>query len=99
MNRVARAVGGCIVHRPEELKEADIGTECGLFEIKKFGEEYFTFLTKCVNPKACTILLRGASKDVLMEVERNLLDAMNVARNVMMDPRLVSAPLFSHSSF
>jgi len=89
MNRVARAVGGCVVHRPEELKESDVGTECGLFEIKKFGEEYFTFLTECVKPKACTILLRGASKDVLMEVERNLLDAMNVARNVMMDPRLV----------
>jgi len=89
MNRVARAVGGQIVHRTEELKETDVGTNCGLFEIKKFGDEYFTFLTKCKEPKACTILLRGASKDVLMEVERNLQDAMNVARNVMMDPYLV----------
>lgn len=89
MNRVARAVGGQIVHRTEELKDTDVGTECGLFEVKKFGDEYFTFLTKCKNPKACTILLRGASKDVLMEVERNLLDAMNVARNVMIDPFLV----------
>jgi len=34
-------------------------------------------------------LLRGASKDILNEVERNLQDAMNVARNVMMDPMLV----------
>lgn len=89
MNRVARAVGGQIVHRTEELKDSDVGTNCGLFEIKKFGDEYFTFLTKCKEPKACTILLRGASKDVLMEVERNLQDAMNVTRNVMMDPYLV----------
>ena len=29
---------------------------------------YFTFLTECKDPKACTILLRGASKDVLNEV-------------------------------
>ena len=43
----------------------------------------------CKDPKACTILLRGASKDVLNEVERNLQDAMNVARNVMVDARLV----------
>jgi T-complex protein 1 subunit gamma len=50
---------------------------------------YFTFLTECKNPKACTILLRGASKDILNEVERNLQDAMNVARNVMVDARLV----------
>ncbi|KAA0185771.1 T-complex protein 1 subunit gamma, partial [Fasciolopsis buskii] len=42
-----------------------------------------------INPKACTILLRGASKDVLNEVERNLQDAMNVARNVMLEQRLV----------
>ena len=43
----------------------------------------------CDNPKACTIILRGASKDILNEVERNLQDAMNVARNVMVDARLV----------
>jgi len=35
------------------------------------------------------VLLRGASKDVLNEMERNLLDAMNVARNIIQDPRIV----------
>ena len=50
---------------------------------------YFTFLVECKNPKACTILLRGASKDILNEVERNLQDAMNVCRNVMLEPYLV----------
>lgn len=88
-NRIARAVGATIVNRPEEIKEEDMGLECGLFEVKKIGDEYFTYLTKCVNPKACTIVLRGASKDILNEVDRNLHDAMHVARNVMMDPRLV----------
>ncbi|EDO31685.1 predicted protein [Nematostella vectensis] len=88
-NRIARACGATIVNRTEELKEEDIGTGAGLFEVNKFGDEYFTFITECKNPKACTILLRGASKDVLNEVERNLQDAMNVARNVIVDPRLV----------
>ena len=50
---------------------------------------YFTFLEECENPKACTILLRGASKDILNEVERNLQDALNVARNVLLDPLLI----------
>jgi T-complex protein 1 subunit gamma len=88
-NRIARAVGATIVNRTEELKDEDVGTGCGLFEIEKMGDEYFCFLTECTNPKACTILLRGASKDILNEVERNLQDAMNVARNVMTDSRLV----------
>eukprot|EP01090_Pellita_catalonica_P004440 TRINITY_DN1426_c0_g1_i2.p1 TRINITY_DN1426_c0_g1~~TRINITY_DN1426_c0_g1_i2.p1 ORF type:complete len:446 (+),score=102.63 TRINITY_DN1426_c0_g1_i2:48-1385(+) len=88
-NRIARAVGATIVSRPEELRESDIGTKCGLFEVRKIGDEYFSFLTDCKEPEACTILLRGASKDVLKEVERNLQDAMCVARNVLLDPRLV----------
>merc|ERR1712141_742898 len=88
-NRLARAIGGTIVNRTEEIKEEDIGKGAGLFEITKIGDEYFTFITKCQNPKACSILLRGASKDILHEVDRNLNDALNVARNVLMDPRLV----------
>ncbi len=87
-NRIARATGATIVNRVDDLQESDVGTECGLFEIEKIGDEYFTFLTKCKNPKACTILLRGPSKDILNEIERNLQDAMSVARNVMFHPRL-----------
>jgi len=88
-NRIARVCGATIVNRTEEIQASDIGTECGLFEIKKIGDEYFTFLTECKAPKACTIVLRGASKDVLNEVERNLTDAMNVARNIVHEPKLV----------
>lgn len=87
-NRIARATGATIVNRVEDLQESDVGTQCGLFEIEKIGDEYFTFLTKCETPKACTVLLRGPSKDVLNEIERNLHDAMGVARNVMFHPRL-----------
>lgn len=88
-NRVARASGATIVNRPEELQESDIGTMCGLFEVKKIGDEYFTFLTECKEPRACSIILRGASKDVLNEIERNLQDALGVCRNVFLNPKVV----------
>lgn len=88
-NRIARACGATVVNRTEELREEDVGTGAGLFEIKKFGDEYFCFITECKNPKACTILLRGASKDVLNEIERNLQDALHVARNILIEPKLV----------
>lgn len=87
--RIARACGATIVNRTEELTERDVGTGCGLFEVKKIGDEYFTFITECKDPKACTILLRGASKDVLNEIERNLQDALHVARNLVLEPRIV----------
>lgn len=109
--RIARCCGATIVSRTDELTAADVGTGCGLFEIRKYGEEYFMFLEECADPKACTILLRGGSKDVLMEFERNLQvsdavhpysrprvsvhrllplqDAMLVARNVLLEPKLL----------
>ncbi len=87
--RVARACGATIVNRTEEITEGDIGLGAGLFEVRKIGDEYFTFIEQCQDPKACTILLRGASKDILNEVERNLQDAIHVARNIYLNPKLV----------
>jgi T-complex protein 1 subunit gamma len=87
--RIARAVGATVVNRLDELVESDIGTGAALFEVKKIADEYFTFITGCKDPKACTILLRGASKDILNEVERNLQDTMQVTRNILVDPRMV----------
>lgn len=87
--RIARICGATVCNRTEELAESAIGTGCGLFKIRKIGDEYFSFMTQCEDPKACSILLRGGTKDVLNEVERNLHDAFNVARNIILEPRLL----------
>lgn len=87
-NRIARVTGATIVNRVEDLKETDVGHDAGVFRVELIGDEYFTFLDDCKNPKACTIMLRGASKDILNEIDRNLQDAMAVARNVMLSPSL-----------
>lgn len=88
-NRMSRATGATIVSRTDEIQESDIGNKCGLFEMRKIGEEYYAFFEKCDDPKACTVMLRGGSKDVLNEIERNLLDAMQVVRNVVYEPKLL----------
>merc|ERR1712151_1405172 len=88
-NRIARVSGAHVCNRTEELTESVVGLKCGHFSIQKIGDEYFTYLTNCEDPKACSILLRGATKDVLNEMERNLQDAFNVARNILLEPRLL----------
>merc|ERR1712151_1290715 len=88
-NRIARVSGAHVCNRTEELTESVVGTKCGHFSIQKIGEEYFTYLTNCEDPKACTILLRGATRDVLNEMERNLQDAFNVSRNIILEPKLL----------
>lgn len=37
-NRIARATGATIVSRTSDIEERDIGTGCGLFEIRKIGD-------------------------------------------------------------
>ena len=39
-NRIARAVGATVVNRVEDLREADVGTKCGLFHVEKLGDEW-----------------------------------------------------------
>ncbi len=46
-NRIARVSGATIVNRTDEIQESDVGTKCGLFEIKKIGDDYFAFFVEC----------------------------------------------------
>lgn len=88
-NRLARALNINIVHRTEDINESNISSSCGLFEVRKIGDEYFSFIEQCKEPKACSIILRGGSKDVLNEMERNLQDCLQVVRNVALESKVV----------
>lgn len=89
MNRIARVCGASVVNRTEELTNNLVGTGAGLFEIKTMNNESFCCVSECKDPKACTIILRGASKDILNETERNLQDALHVAKNMLLEPSVV----------
>jgi len=87
--RISKATGATTITRCDLATEKDVGTNCDLFEIRKIGDEYYSYFEGCKDAKACTIVLRGGSDDVLREMERNLNDATAVARNIMKDPRVV----------
>ncbi|CCO36221.1 T-complex protein 1 subunit gamma Short=TCP-1-gamma [Rhizoctonia solani AG-1 IB] len=38
-NRITRATGATIVNRVENLRDSDVGTQCGMFYIEKMGDE------------------------------------------------------------
>merc|ERR1712070_798531 len=88
-NRLAKCCGATIVNKVEEIQESDIGEQCGLFECKKIGDEWWSYFIECSEPKACTILVRGGTRDTQYEIARNLNDAMQVARNVVCNPKLL----------
>lgn len=56
-NRISRATGATIVNDTADLKEEDVGTGCGLFEIRKIGDEYVAGSLAIVRKRPCCILL------------------------------------------
>ncbi len=85
---LSRATGGKIVNSIEDLSEDDIGY-AGLVEEKKVGEDKMIYVTQCKNPRAASIVIRGASKHITDEAERAVKDALNVLKDVFEDKYIV----------
>jgi len=85
---LSRATGAKIVSSLEDLSEDDLGY-AGLVEERKVGEDRMIFVSECKNPRAATILIRGASKHITDEAERAIKDALNVLKDVFEDKRIV----------
>ncbi|NPA99316.1 MAG: thermosome subunit, partial [Crenarchaeota archaeon] len=88
MEKLERATGGRIVSSVRDLTPDDLG-EAELVEERRIGNDKMVFIEGCKNPKAVTILIRGANDMILDEVERSLKDALNVLRNVMKEPKIL----------
>ncbi len=88
MEKLERATGGRIVSSIRDLTPADLGF-AKLVEERRVGNDKMVFIEGCPNPRAVTILLRGANDMLLDEAERSLNDALHVLRNVMRKPMIV----------
>ena len=88
MEKLERATGGRIVTNLDELSPEDLG-EAELVEERRVGEDKMVFIEGCKNPKAVTVLLRGANDMELDEAERSIHDALSVLRNVLKEPKIV----------
>jgi chaperonin GroEL (HSP60 family) len=57
---------------------------------KFVGDDKMVFIEGCRNPKAVTLLLRANSKETLDECHRSVLDAINVLKDFITKPAIVS---------
>jgi thermosome len=88
MEKLAKATGARMLSSLKQIEKTDIGFSGYVYE-KKFGDEFFTFVTECKNPKAVTILIRGSTEHVLDEVERAIEDAMGDLGSVIRHGKIV----------
>jgi thermosome len=89
MEKLAKATGGKIVTKLDELAKDDLGYAKIVFE-KKIGDDSMTFVTGCKNPKAVSILIRGGTEHVVDEVERSLEDSTSVVAVAIEDGKVVT---------
>jgi thermosome len=89
IEKVAKATGARIITRIEEISEKDLG-RAKLVEERRVGEDRMLFIEGCENPKAITILIRGGTKRLVDEAERSIKDALNVVKDVLVEPKIVA---------
>ena len=89
MEKLAKATGGRIITNLEMLTPDDLGY-AELVEERKLGEDKWTFVEGCKNPRSLTILVRGGNDRVVDEAERSLHDAICVIRNVIHKPKITA---------
>ncbi|HLE46053.1 MAG TPA: thermosome subunit beta [Thermoplasmata archaeon] len=89
MEKLAKATGGKLVTKLDELSKDDLG-HAKLVHEKKIGDDEMTFVTGCKNPKAISILIRGGTEHVVDEVERSLEDALSVVACAVEDGKVIT---------
>ncbi len=78
---------------PLHYHHGDIDIKLGYAErvYEKFvGDDKMVFIEGCKNPKAVTLLLRANSKETLDESHRSMLDAINVLKDFITKPTIVT---------
>jgi thermosome len=89
MIKLAKATGATMVTGLGGLTKSDLG-KAAIVEEKKIGDDKWTFVEGCKNPKAVTIFIRGGSQRVVDEAERSMHDAIMVVRDVLQNPAIVA---------
>jgi len=89
MEKLAKATGAKIVTNIEDITKKDLGYAKEVVE-KKISDDKMTFVTGCKNPKAVSVLIRGATEHVVDELERAFQDALGVTSTVAMEGRITA---------
>ena len=71
LKMLAKATGGRIVSNARDIDDTALGY-AGLVEESKIGREELMYVTKCRNPKAVAILVRGGSENAALEISKKL---------------------------
>jgi thermosome len=88
-DNLARATGATIVNSVDAITSKDLGN-AGLVEERKVSGGEMMFVSKCKNPKAVSIIVRGGTEHGVDELERAIHDALMVVSVVVDGKKIVA---------
>ncbi len=89
IEKLAKATGGKFISSWSEVKSSAMG-RARLVHTETIGDEDFTFVEGCSDPKALSIVIRGGTKTLVEDVERVIHKGLCSAKEVMEDRRIVA---------
>ncbi|VDK62966.1 unnamed protein product [Gongylonema pulchrum] len=87
MERLQLAVGGEAVNSVDDLTPDVLGYAGSVYE-HVLGEDKYTFVEECKDPKSVTILLKGSSKYAIKQMKDAIHDGLRAVFNTFSDRML-----------
>ncbi|XP_021574313.1 T-complex protein 1 subunit zeta isoform X3 [Carlito syrichta] len=84
MERLTLACGGVALNSFDDLNPDCLG-HAGLVYEYTLGEEKFTFIEKCNNPRSVTLLVKGPNKHTLTQIKDAIRDGLRAVKNAVDD--------------
>jgi len=89
MEKLARATGGNVITKLDDLQSEDLG-DAGIVEERKVGDDKMIFVEKCKEPRSVAILIRAGLERMVDEADRAMNDALSVVADVVEDNEIVA---------
>jgi T-complex protein 1 subunit zeta len=88
MERLTQACGGFAVNACEDLTEDCLGYADDVYE-HVLGEDKYTFIEGCKNPRSVTILIKAPNKHTMNQIKDAIKDGLRAVTNAIEDKFLV----------
>lgn len=84
MERLQLACGGEALNSVDDVKPEDLGY-AGLVYEHVLGEDKFTFVEECKDPKSVTILIKGPNRHSILQTKDAIYDGLRAVLNILRD--------------
>lgn len=84
MERLMLSVGGKGLNRVDDIQREDLGWAGHVYQTS-IGEEKYTFVEECKNPKSCTVLIKGPDEHTIAMLKDAVRDGLMAVKNTIED--------------